>query len=91
MKIGKLMFDKYSLVHIGMSFLICFLVGMFMWKVSDEAFITGMLSGIIASLGYDITREWTDKDCGGIFDWADILCDVVGVILGVVFMWCVVG
>lgn len=85
------MFDKYSLLHIGVSLLLCVLVSLFMWKVSDGNVVTGILSGVVSSLGCGITREWTDKDCGGIFDWTNILCDIVGIIVGVVIVWCIVG
>lgn len=89
MKIGKLNFDVNSIYHIGASLLICLLVGLGIWYLSDKNMIAGCASGLASSLGCGITREVTDKDCGGIFDWSDIICDLIGNAIAVVILFCI--
>lgn len=54
------------------------------WKHTIVCFVLTLFLGAAAGISAGVAAEWKDKQHGGIFDWSDILADVVGVALGMV-------
>lgn len=65
---------KDKLLHIVVSAVIMVVLGMFLptWVA------------VIATLGVGISKEVYDKVSGkGYFEWMDLICDCIGVLIGV--------
>lgn len=73
-------FDKF--LHAFLCLIIAFMAGVMQLGLGST--LAGCLvGGAVPAMAVGLTKEWTDKSYGGKFDFADLLADIIGTIVGI--------
>lgn len=82
--------QKDKKAHLFVSFLIATIIYLIFWWLSSD-FLVSMVASFTCSLGVGIGKEYgDDKSPNNKWNWWDILADIIGALLGSIWLFWII-